>query len=181
MSLWTLWHVTSVQERSERQADLSLATERINSAVTAVVMDSRGIYLAKSRDEVEKFAKPNEERLKSLGRMVAELGTKVGPDDRERFGRLQAAVAEFIGFRTETIRLAREVSVAAADAQGNNDLNRKNRQALNDLLVSYSADNEALGDAFSAEARQVVSLAGERPFRRRCWSFCAPASSARCG
>ncbi|WP_406855967.1 methyl-accepting chemotaxis protein [Alsobacter sp. KACC 23698] len=158
-SLWTLWHVATVQERSERQADLSLATERINSAVTAVVMDSRGVYLAKTRDEVEKFARPNEERLRALGRMVAELGTKVGPDDRERFARLQAAVAEFIGFRTETIRLAREVSIAAADAQGNNDLNRKNRQALNDLLVSYSADNERLGDAFSAEARRVVSLA----------------------
>ncbi|WP_460448311.1 methyl-accepting chemotaxis protein [Alsobacter sp. SYSU BS001988] len=158
-SLWTLWHVATVQERSGRQADLSLATERINSAVTAVVMDSRGIYLAKSRDEVEKFAKPNEERLRSLGRMAAELGTKVGPEDRERFARLQAAVAEFIGFRTETIRLAREVSIAAADAQGNNDLNRKNRQALNDLLVSYSADNERLGEAFSAEARRVVSLA----------------------
>ena len=100
-SLWTLWHVATVQERSGTKADLSLATERMNSAV--IIMDSRGIYLAKSRDEVEKFAKPNEERLRSLGRMAAELGTKVGPEDRERFARLQAAVAEFMGFRTETI------------------------------------------------------------------------------
>ncbi|WP_460452504.1 methyl-accepting chemotaxis protein [Alsobacter sp. SYSU BS001988] len=158
-SLWTLWHVTAVQARSERQADLSLRTERINSAVTAVVMDSRGIYLAKSRDEVERFAKPNEERFKALAKMVAELGTRVAADGRERFSRLKAAVADFIAFRTETIRLAREVSVAAADAQGNNDLNRKNRQALNDLLVSYAADNERLSDAFSADAQQVVSVA----------------------
>jgi methyl-accepting chemotaxis protein len=161
LSLLTLWHVTSVQERSERQSDISLTTERINSAVTAVVMDSRGIYLAKSRDEVEKFAKPNEERFKTLTAMVADLGRKVDSDDRERFGKLQSAVAEFVGFRSETIRLARDVSVAAADAQGNNDLNRKNRQALNDLLVSYSADNERLGDAFSAQAREVVTLSGK--------------------
>ncbi len=67
-------------------------------------------------------------------------------------GQIEKAVEEFIAFRTETIRLGREVSSAAANAQGNNDLNRANRKALNDLLVAFVKRNEDAGNALGDEA-----------------------------
>ena len=158
LCLAALWQVGTLQQRGEALSHLSLSTERINTLVTAVVMDSRGIYMAKSPADVEKYGRPNEARFKVLAASVAEMGNKVDPSDRARFRKLEAAVADFIKFRTETIRLAREVSVAAADAQGNNDQNRANRQALNDLLASYSTDFEQQGDAFAADAARMASI-----------------------
>ena len=64
---------------------------------------------------------------------------------------------DFIAFRSETVRLGREVSTEAANAQGNNDLNRANRKALNDLLVAFSKRNEAAGSALAEEANTFTA------------------------
>src|SRR4051812_19656142 len=46
--------VREIRAASER----AVVGERINGLINAVVMDSRGIYMARDRAEAEKFAKP---------------------------------------------------------------------------------------------------------------------------
>src|SRR5690349_20541546 len=50
----------------------AVVAERVNGLVTAVVMDSRGVYMARDRDEVERFGAPLETGLAAL---TAELAT----------------------------------------------------------------------------------------------------------
>ena len=126
---------------------MALVTERINGLVTGVVMDSRGIYMSKTAQEAEPFAKGMESRFPQLRQQTAAL---IGSSRRASVsaqGRSARRIEEFISFRSETIRLGREVSTAAANAQGNNDANRANRKALNDLLTAFSQRNEQVGNA----------------------------------
>jgi methyl-accepting chemotaxis protein len=159
LSLYALSRANSLNARSSTQGDIALVTERINGLVTGVVMDARGIYMSKTAQEAEPFAKGMESRFPQLRRLVADLSRMVPPGEQERAGRIEKAIADFIAFRSEIVRLGREVSTAAANAQGNNDLNRENRKGLNDLLVAFSRRNEdagnALGDEAAAFTKQV--------------------------
>jgi methyl-accepting chemotaxis protein len=100
-------------------------------------MDTRGILMSKTPQEVDTYAKGNEARFPQMRKLVADLKQLVPSNERERVAQIEKSVADFITIRSETIRLGREVSTAAADAQSNNDVNRANRKGLNDLLVAF--------------------------------------------
>jgi methyl-accepting chemotaxis protein len=153
LSLFALSRSSDLNARSDVQGEIALLTERINTQVFAVVMDSRGIYMSKTAKEAEPFAKPKEARFPVMRKLAADLVALVPANERETALKLQKAIDEFVAFRAETIRLGREVSTAAANEQGNNDLNRANRKGLNDQLVAFSKRNEAVGNALAAEAR----------------------------
>jgi methyl-accepting chemotaxis protein len=104
--------------------------ERLNRYVTAVVMESRGIYHAKSTDAAAKFASGLTDDLTEMDKVIAEWTPLVPTDERKSFDALIARSGEFKTFRTETARLGTQVSPAAADEQGNNDANRANRKAF---------------------------------------------------
>ncbi|MBX9911139.1 MAG: HAMP domain-containing protein, partial [Beijerinckiaceae bacterium] len=152
LSLFALSRSGDLTDRSSRQGDIALVTERINAQVLGVVMDARGIYMSKTTQEAEPFAKGMEARFPQLRKLSADLNGLVPASERERAGQIAKAIADFITFRSETVRLGREVSTAAANAQGNNDLNRNNRKALNDLLVAFAQRNEQAGNALDDEA-----------------------------
>ncbi|MBN9453520.1 MAG: HAMP domain-containing protein, partial [Bosea sp.] len=162
ISLYGLHKADDLNTRSEIQADVALLTQRINGVVTAVVMDSRGIYMAKTSKEAEPFVKGVEDRFPTLRKFSAALQRIAPAEERNTAEQIARAVEEFITFRTETARLGREVSPAAANEQGNNEANRANRKALNDLLINYSQRVEKAGNAISDEAtaftRQVQWL-----------------------
>ncbi len=153
LSLFALSRSSDLNARSDIQGEIALLTERINTQVFAVVMDSRGIYMSKTAKEAEPFAKPKEARFPVMRKLAADLVALVPANERETGLKLQKAIDEFVAFRAETIRLGREVSTAAANEQGNNDLNRANRKGLNDQLVAFSKRNEEVGNALAAEAR----------------------------
>jgi len=128
----------------------AVLAERVNGQVLAVVMDSRGIYMAQSPAESEKYAQP---LLKNLDRLRAVLGEwreQVPAGRRAEFDAAQQATEDFIRFRTELVRLSREVGLPQARAFGDNDANRKVRAALNDRIKALAEANE----------REVVSLGG---------------------
>ncbi len=152
LSLFALSRSQDLNLRSDVQGEITLLTERINAQVFAVVMDSRGIYMSKTTKEAEAFAKPKEARFPVMRKLAADLVALVPAAEREPALKVQKSVDEFVAFRAETIRLGREVSPAAANEQGNNDLNRANRRALNDNLVAFAKRNEAVGEALAAEA-----------------------------
>jgi len=152
LSLFALSRSGDLNARSDVQGEIALLTERINAQVLAVVMDSRGIYMSKDGKEAEAFAKPNEMRFPVMRKLAADLVALVPAQERDSALKLQKSVEDFITFRSETIRLGREVSPAAANQQGNNDQNRANRKALNDQLVAFGKRNEEVGNSLAAEA-----------------------------
>ncbi len=152
LSLYALSRSNDLNARSDVQGEIALVTERLNTQVFAVVMDSRGIYMSKDAKEAEAFAKPKEARFPVMRKLAADLVALVPAQERDAALKLQKLVEEFVAFRAELIRLGREVSTAAANQQGNNDENRANRKALNDQLVAFGKRNEDVGNRLSDEA-----------------------------
>ena len=80
------------------------------------------------------------------------------------FTKLNGAVNDFVTFRTETVRQAREGGGAAANAYGNNDENRANRKALNTEVETrrerITAQMEAVNDELSGFYATLVSILG---------------------
>jgi methyl-accepting chemotaxis protein len=152
IGLFALSRSSDLNARSSLQSDIALTTERINGLVVGVVMDARGVYMSKTVQEAEPFAKGMETRFPQLRALSADLVRIVPDGERDTARRIEKAIADFITFRTETMRLGREVSPSAANAQGNNDANRVNRKALNDLLIAFSKRNETSGNGLEAES-----------------------------
>ena len=159
LGLWAMSHSNNLSQRAVAMANVTHDTDLINMHVLGVVMDARGIYMSKDAAAAEPFAKGMEARFPELRSLAANL-VKITPEAQRAQARaIEKAVAEFITFRTETIRLGREVSMAAANAQGNNEGNRANRKALNDLLVEFGKINNDAGDILESEADSFTAMA----------------------
>jgi len=130
-----MWVFNQRSDDMLRLGQRALVAERVNGLVLAVVMDSRGLYMAKSPEQVEKFGKPLLKNLDILQKDVASWKTLLPTDQLGEFKALEDAAAGFVKFRSETVRQAREGGGPAANAYGNNDDNRKNRKALNAQIV----------------------------------------------
>ena len=126
------YHV-QVEEMS-RASERALLGEQMDRLVTAVVMDSRGIYMSADRTEAEKFALPLLKSLAKLRQKTSEWWALSPPESRAKFDDARARVETFIGFRTELARLARESGTQQARIFGDNDANRTNRSQLNAAL-----------------------------------------------
>ncbi len=159
LGLWALSHANGLSQRAVVQSDITLATDRINGHVLGVVMDARGIYMSKDAAAAEPFAKGMEARFPQLRSLAADLTRLAPPSQREQTRAIEKAIADFITFRSETIRLGREVSTAAANAQGNNEANRANRKALNDLLVAFAKQTEVASSELAQDASRFVGVA----------------------
>ncbi len=129
----------------------AVLAERVDKSVIAVVMDSRGLYMAKSPADVEKFAKPLLKNLETLQTDVAAWKAASPSSEAASFAALETAVKGFVAFRTETVKRAREGGGPAADAYGNNDDNRNNRKALNTEIVSRAERISAQMAALNAD------------------------------
>jgi signal transduction histidine kinase/CheY-like chemotaxis protein len=128
---------------SNNAAARALTGERVNALVVAGVMDSRGIYMARNPEEVEKFAAPLLATLDSLDD-EAERWKALMPAGREH--ELDAALArlyEFVEFRRDIIRTSREVGVELARQVGDDDRIRANSQELNSEVRTIATANAA--------------------------------------
>ncbi|MBP2228532.1 methyl-accepting chemotaxis protein [Azospirillum agricola] len=151
---------TRMENASHRQA----LGERLNGLVLSVVMDSRGVYMARDRAETDKFATPLLAALKSLDERMAELKTLTPAAERGHVADSSAKLAEFVSFRTELVRIGREQGAAPARVYGDNDANRKSRQALNAALETLvgAIDREVdqlRAELVAAEARWTLIVA----------------------
>ncbi len=102
--------------------------EHLNRLVTAVVMDSRGIYASETVEQATPFAEGIGKSLDNIDATLAEWRPLVAEADLTAFDAMTARAAEFKQFRTELARLGL-IDPAQADAWGNNDTNRANRKA----------------------------------------------------
>jgi methyl-accepting chemotaxis protein len=107
---------------------------RINGEVYAVVMESRGIYMSPDWKTAEPFAKGLMRDLGDINELARSWRQVVIESERARVESLAASIDQFVKFRTELVRLAKEESTARAREFGDNDANRKVRTELNNRL-----------------------------------------------
>ncbi|HEX9461788.1 MAG TPA: methyl-accepting chemotaxis protein [Alphaproteobacteria bacterium] len=119
--------VQTITQASKR----AVLGERVNSAILSVVMDSRGIYMARDRAEAEKFGKPLLEILRGMEKTLVEWRALLPQDQVAAFDKAERNARQFVQFRTELVRLGLEVGNPTAREYGDNDANRANRSALN--------------------------------------------------
>ncbi|RUM02757.1 methyl-accepting chemotaxis protein [Rhizobium chutanense] len=135
----------------EEAAARAYAGERLNRFVTAVVMESRGIYAAKTIKDTPNFAKGLMADLDEIDKVISGWEPLVSDGEKGEFAKLVARAAEFRTFRSETARLGTEVGPEAASAQGNNDANRANRKAFQAEIDAVVATDKAALEAVNAE------------------------------
>lgn len=119
-----------------RASARALLGEQIDKLVTAVVMESRGIYMSADKGEAEKFAPGLLKSLTALQQRAAEWLAIAPATEQEKFAKAASQVEEFIRFRTELVRIARNANPQEARSYGDNDANRSNRSQLNKTLGS---------------------------------------------
>src|SRR5215471_14692928 len=117
--------------------------EQVNGLILGVVMDSRGIYMARDHKEAEKFAPLILKNLATMKQKMAEWTEFTEAEDMDKIDRANARADEFIKFRTELVRLSRESTLEEARAFGDNDANRNNRTALNKEMQTLAAVGES--------------------------------------
>ncbi|KQR32034.1 UNVERIFIED_ORG: methyl-accepting chemotaxis protein [Agrobacterium larrymoorei] len=132
-------------------ADRARYGETLNRLVTAVVMESRGVYAAKDTAAAAKFADGIVTNLDAMAALVKEWKPLVPAYQAAAFENIEKRFGEFRAFRTETARLGREVSPQEASVQGNNEANRENRKAYQgEIDAVVKSDLEDL-DAIKSE------------------------------
>ena len=142
----------TMDRRVSRQDDVALATERLNVAVSQLSEDSRLAYMARNPNEAKIAATAIEKGLGQLDERLKAFLATVPETERERSDRIGKLIGDFVATRSETARLALEVSGRAADAWGNSTASRRNRTELLEELSGFSRMNEEAGEAFQAEA-----------------------------
>ncbi len=145
-------------EQITHASQRALLGERINALVLAVVMDSRGIYMARNREEAEKFGKPLLANIKSMDEQFATWEGLILDSTRADFGATRAEAKQFKEFRTELVRLGYEQGSSAAREYGDNDANRTNRQALNGKIQKLAAANDELIGRLYAELAEYYDF-----------------------
>ncbi|MBB5575120.1 MULTISPECIES: HAMP domain-containing methyl-accepting chemotaxis protein [Rhizobium] len=136
--------------------------ERLNRYVTAVVMESRGIYASDTAKDAKNFADGLMKDLDEIDKVIAAWSPLVPEEQKTEFSKLQDRAREFRTFRTETARLGVNDSPEAANKQGNNDANRANRKAFQaEIDAVVQADKAALDvvDDEVTDFRQTVMWA----------------------
>ncbi len=140
--------------RAQAMANVSqqaLYGEKINGLVFAVVMDSRGIYMAKDQADVEKYGVPLLKNLDKITDLLNDWEKIITPAEQDDFAELRKVSEKFVDFRAELVRMAREDTIANARAFGDNDANRSARQALNTQIQKVAAAIAAKIDETTTE------------------------------
>jgi methyl-accepting chemotaxis protein len=149
-------------DQLENAADRAKKGEQLNRLVTAVVMESRGTYAAKTTEEAKPFAAGALKLLDNIDTLLKTWEPLVPADQKADFGRLLQNAATFKTFRAETARLAVEVDPSASNAQGNTDENRANRKAfqkdIDDLVVQNESRLTAISNDLQAFQSTVLML-----------------------
>ncbi len=142
LSYLSLSAQSAAQETAMRAKTGQTYLERINGLVYAIVMDSRGVYMSSDWASAENYGNGIVKSTKELEQVTKLWEQTVEPAHRKDFLDAESTIGEFVKFRTELVRLAKDDSLVAARQFGDNDANRSNRKALNDKLRALSSHYE---------------------------------------
>ncbi|SNS58596.1 MULTISPECIES: methyl-accepting chemotaxis protein [unclassified Azospirillum] len=152
-------------ERMGAANQRAVLSEQINGLINAVVMDSRGIYMARDAAELEKFAKTMTTSLQTLDKRLTAYEAVIDPAVEKDMRDAIARGREFIRFRTDMMEAGRQNGAEAARTLGDNDANRANRKAFNDVMIKLSQQQVAYVetaidrlDAFADTERNLMLI-----------------------
>jgi methyl-accepting chemotaxis protein len=147
--LWQTGRALDAQEslKSETMRKQGLI-ERVNGLVFAVVMDSRGVYMAQEPAALERFAKGTETYLGRFEAAIAEWKALVRAEDAADFATFERHQQVFSRLRRELIAEGRVKGAPAARAIGDNEANRSVRMAFNAAI-------ETLAKAYLAKIERI--------------------------
>lgn len=143
VGLVSMLHYNQLAHTMEGASGRAVIGERVNSTVLAVVMDSRGIYMSSTAEDVEKYGVPLLKNLEKARALMQEWRALLPAERQSELDAATGKVEEFVKYRSELVRLAREASLPEARAYGDNDANRANRKALNDFIVALADQNNS--------------------------------------
>ena len=133
--------------------------EKTNGLIYAVVMESRGIYMAADTTAAKRFADNLLKFNERIEKLVMQWGQTVHGDQAKEFAAFSERIRQFVLFRSEMARVGVEVSPAAARELGDNEANRAVRSALNkdleNLTQIYDAQTQAAQRALDAAAQRA--------------------------
>ena len=142
---WSGVHVASVYNAKvsamRRASERAMIGDQIDGLINAVVMDSRGLYMAKDGQEIGKFSEPLLANLKRIEQRAARWSELTDSGGRDLFDECIRHLRDFITLRTELVEAARTRGAEAAGEIGNNDANRATRAALNKAVLALARRN----------------------------------------
>ena len=127
--------------------------ERLRAGIYAVVMESRGLYVARDTKQAEQFAAGLRRHLADIETTWQDLRPVLAADQSASAAKLDRALRDFVSLRTELARVGVEQGAAAADRLGNNDSNRASRTAFTNALDDLARTSAALVTAREQEMR----------------------------
>ena len=160
----------------QRAAAGTIHLERINGLVYAATMESRGIYMSPNWDAAKRFADNLTNDLTELQQLLPVWQQDAANLREQNVKEVSQRVEDFIRFRTELVRLAKEQGPAAARALGDNETNRAVRTSLNQSLISLS---RAYEQGLLRNQQEVEE--GDREFVSGLAALAAVAGIALCG
>jgi methyl-accepting chemotaxis protein len=157
LTYFGMWRTDLAEQATASAGAGALYLERINARVYAVVMESRGIYMSPDQKTAEPYAAQLMEHLAELQKVVDLWKQNAIESERARIDNLALNLETFAKFRTELVRLARQVSTPAARTYGDNDENRKTRTELNTRLAELTKAYLGHEEEAKAFTQQVKS------------------------
>ena len=125
--------------------------EKANGLVYAIVMESRGLYMAEDAKRIELFGNGMARQLDTLKAAIADWRKLVTDADREEFAAFEKQAEGFLTLRAELLAAARAKGAKAAREIGDNDANRSARTAFNKGLEALSKRYASLITEIEAE------------------------------
>jgi methyl-accepting chemotaxis protein len=157
--------------QASRVAELARAAngpsliEGLRAAVYGVTMESRGLYMARDKDQAVAFARNLRGHLAQVQDKGRVLHDMLPPGQHDAGAALAAQMAQFVALRTELARVGVEEGAQAADRLGNNDANRAAREAFShglDQLAETLANTvtRLQADTVATGRRMALALLG---------------------
>ena len=140
----------AVESTMKKQA----LVEKANGLVYAVVMESRGLYMADEKARIEQFGGGLARQLGVLKQTIDEWRSLIEPSEKADFEAFEKQAESFSKLRTELLAAARASGSKAAREIGDNDANRQARTAFNRMLEALSTRYKERIIALEAENAQ---------------------------
>lgn len=140
----------AVESTMKKQA----LVEKANGLVYAVVMESRGLYMADDKARIEQFGGGLAKQLDILKQTTNEWRALIEPAEQADFEAFEKQAESFAKLRAELLAAARANGAKAAREIGDNDANRQARIAFNRTLEALSTRYKERIIALDAENAQ---------------------------
>ncbi len=156
--------IRSLEERQATYSSASRALSQLNTLVYATVMESRGIYMSDDPKALKKYVDGQELFLSRMLDVLKVWQPRITPELKAETDELIKITNAFVTFRRDMGAAGIANGYAEARKIGDNDANRANRKALNDILdrlgTRYGQEAKTADAAVSSavERQQIVTL-----------------------